>query len=102
MDTYSAIEEISQCLFEKFPLLESISWVQYVNEDDEFIVETDDFTINGESYWGENYIWKQDVSNYLRNAFDEIAPEDLKDLFGNDVQVTITRNDIFTDPYFVS
>lgn len=102
MTIEDTIEQVSKDLFEEFPLLESVSWVQYTNEEGDFIVESNDFTINEEAYWGENSVWKQDVNNYLRNTFDELAPEDLQELFGSNVKVTITRVETFTNPYFVS
>ena len=102
MHIEEAISVLSEDLFNEFSMLESFSWIQYINEDGDFQVESNDFTINEEAYWGENSIWKQDVSNYLRNAFDEFAPEDLQNLYGSNVKVTITRDETITSPYFLS
>ena len=101
MNIEDTIYKASKDLFEEFPLLESVSWVQYINEENDFIVESDDFTINEESYWGENAIWKRDVNNYLKNIFDDLVQEDLQALFGSNVKITITRNEILTSPYFI-
>ena len=102
MNIQEKIEEISNYLFDEFSLLESFSWVQYKDDNENLAVACDDFTINEESYWGENSIWKMDINNYLRNKFDEFNTEDLHVLYGSNIKVVITRNETITTPYFIA
>lgn len=101
-----AFKEASTELFDKHPKLESFSWTQYTpyfNDGDEccFSVHYDCPDINGEYGYdldekNTDLIAAQRDCEKLIKQFDE---EDMKAMFGDHVQVTVTRGSVETEGY---
>lgn len=89
------IRETAEGLFDTYPLLESFYWEQGYDEDgNQFCSE--EFEVNDGAYYGEDRMWRHDVCNQLRWAFDTLEPENLLTLYGKNVRVTVTRDEIET------
>jgi hypothetical protein len=99
----TAFDEVSKSLFDEFPPLESFSWTQYApyfNDGDEcvFSANTDYPTVNGV----EVYPHSKDIAPHERAVCDFLAAfadDDLKTLFGDHVEVTVTRDGATADEY---
>lgn len=105
-----AFKEQCALLFEEMPDLKSFSWSQYTpyfNDGDEcvFSAHIDYPDINGEEYCEEKYCKTEEakaiakmgdkVVDFLRNFGDE----DYKDVFGDHVKVTVTREGMTVEGY---
>jgi hypothetical protein len=117
--------DVAKELFEKHSVLESFEWTQYTpyfNDGSEctFSAYVDDPRINGLGYYSGNCqetFWKQvdgkyqnvpnpnydpkmsvarkDVTEFLQNIDEAV----LRDMFGDHVQVTVTRNGVEVNEY---
>lgn len=99
--------ELAKQLFVDYPVIETISWVQYTpyfNDGEEtiFSANLDSFQINGDDRWDAEYHKRgcdkkvYDAVEEFLNAFDE---DDYKDLFGDHVKITLTAKEILTSEY---
>ena len=110
-------ETVSKQLFEKHPEMESFGWKQYTpyfNDGDEcrFSAHTDEPDINGirgyeiheaRTYSTGSYPAKHEelvkakdiVTEFLGNFYDS----DLKDMFGDHVKITVSKDGIEVDDY---
>jgi len=89
--TEEFIRETANGLFDSYSLLESFYWKQGYNEEGgQFCAE--EFGINDGAYYGGDGLWRYNVCNQLRWAFDNLEPENLLVLYGRNVRVTVTRD----------
>lgn len=88
--TEEYLQELSEELFESQPLLESFGWDQGIDGDEQSFA-AEEFFINNGSYFGEDRLWREDICNRLRWAFDLVDVDHLIHLYGKNVRVTVTR-----------
>lgn len=100
------LEKIASRVFGKFPELQSFGWTQFLEDNGEtygFPFEGDDIILNGWYLGARLYPKNQsDVENQKAEGicgaiigsiqYAEITPNELQDIFGNDVLVTLHRN----------
>lgn len=90
-ETEEYIHEAAERLFNEYSLLESFHWEQGFDEEgDQHCAE--DFEVNDGAYYGEDRLWRHNVCNQLRWAFDSLESENLLALYGKNVRVTVTRD----------
>jgi hypothetical protein len=87
------VKETADTLFEANPLLESFSWIQGYGEDHTEIF-AEEFLINEESYHSVNREWQLGICNQLRWAFDTLEPTHLMALYGKNMKIKVTRDEI--------
>lgn len=97
--------ELVKDLFEKYPVIETISWqqyTQYFNDGEEcsFNAHIDDFVVNDE------YKYKSDMTSQEREMYitieeylNNFSEEDYKEMFGDHVSVTLTKSEIIISRY---
>lgn len=95
----------ARILFESYPELESFSWRQYTiyfNDGDPcyFSAHRDSFFVNDE--W--NYNMEEDsplasVTNEVGDLLSVFSNDDFEFMFGDHVQVTVTKDSIFISEY---
>ncbi len=112
----NAFKEVLQETFDKHPWVESVSFTQYTpyfNDGDEctFSVHAyyDALYINSESFYDAGYRYdpkNRTMSKETEQAYkdfskviESFADEDMKEMFGDHVKVTITRSGINVEGY---
>lgn len=101
----------SKTLFDENPKLESFGWSQYTpyfNDGDtcEFSANTDyeAVSVNGMSQWGEE--WPEDekeakeiekLSKVVSKFLNQFEDDDFEKMFGDHVEVTVTRKGVKTE-----
>jgi len=104
--TGELIKEKAKAVFAEFPKVESFSWTQYTpyfcdGETCYFGVNSYDIDINEDPSWDAekaSLISKAGIGQ-LEDIIEEFDKDDMEDLFGDHVKVTISRNGIEVSEY---
>ena len=104
----SYLEQAAKVIFDKYPELDGFRWHQYTpsfNDGEPCEFSVSDVEVRMEGDEEDEYEWKYDDSpgaaacEEAAELVHSVDDEQLKDIFGNNIEVTVTRDGVSIDEY---